>query len=76
MSTNNKLLLIIKKFSKINVAEISLSSSINELKFDSLDLLEFQMAIDNEFGIEIKIDDFLKCKTIYDISILIDNYCK
>lgn len=75
MNTNDRLILIVKKYSKDDSSLIDLSSSIHKLNFDSLSFLEFQMAIDNEFSIEIKIDDFLQCSTVSDISTLIEKYC-
>jgi acyl carrier protein len=74
MNTQDKLLTLVKKFSKINEIDINPSTSVKELKFDSLDLLEFQMEIDNEFGIELGIEDFLKCTTLADIAELVENY--
>ena len=74
MNTQDKLITIVRKFSKISESDINYYTSIKELKFDSLDLLEFQMKIDDEFGIEVGIEDFLKCITVADISLLIENY--
>jgi acyl carrier protein len=74
MNTQDKLVTLVKRFSKINEIDINPSTSVKELKFDSLDLLEFQMEIDNEFGIELGIEDFLKCITLADIGKLVENY--
>jgi acyl carrier protein len=74
MNTLDKLVTLVKRFSKINEIDINPSTSVKELKFDSLDLLEFQMEIDNEFGIELGIEDFLKCITLADIGKLVENY--
>lgn len=76
MNTQEKLLTIVNKFSKISEFDINPLTSIKELKFDSLDLLEFQMEIDDEFGVELGIEDFLKCVTLSDIADLIENYRK
>jgi acyl carrier protein len=70
----DKLLVLMKKFSKANTSDIKLSTNIKDLQFDSLDLLEFQMAIDDEFKIEISIDEFLECKDAKDIAILLEKY--
>ena len=74
MKIVERLVLLIQKFSKVNAIEIQASSNIKDLKFDSLDLLEFQMAIDDEFRIEIAIDDFLKCNDINDVAVVVKNY--
>jgi len=74
MNTQDKLINIVKKYSKSDMLEINPATSIKELKFDSLDLLEFQMAVDDEFGIEVEIDDFLKCITVVDIAVMVDSY--
>ncbi len=71
MSTEDKLINIVKKFSKIPESDIDVFCSIKELKFDSLDLLEFQMEIDNQFGIEIGIEDFLNCNNLADLIALV-----
>jgi acyl carrier protein len=76
MNTQERILKIVGKFSKISELDINPNISIKELKFDSLDLLEFQMGIDDEFGIELQIEDFLKCQTLSDIANLIENYRK
>jgi len=74
MSTQDKLLTIVRKFSKIAESDINSSTRIKELKFDSLDLLEFQMSVDDEFGIEVGIEDFLKCSSVADLIMLIEKY--
>jgi acyl carrier protein len=74
MIVEDKVIRLVKKYSKINVASIKSTTSINDLKFDSLDLLEFQMGVDDEFGIEIGIDDFLKCGNVEDIIQLVEKY--
>jgi acyl carrier protein len=76
MSTQDKLITIVRKFRKITESDINASTRIKELKFDSLDLLEFQMSVDDEFGIEVGIEDFLKCVTVGDIVLLVENYHK
>lgn len=74
MKVEDKLVFLMKKFSKANVIDINLSTNIKDLQFDSLDLLEFQMALDDEFKVEISIDDFLKCKNANDLAILLKKY--
>lgn len=74
MSTQDKLIKIVKKFSKIDESDINASTTIKELRFDSLDLLEFQMAVDDEFGVEVGIEDFLKCTSVVELSMLVEKY--
>ena len=74
MSTQDKLIRIIRKYSKIVESDINANTRIKELKFDSLDLLEFQIAVDDEFGIEVGIEDFLKCSSVADLIMLIEKY--
>jgi len=74
MKNEEKLINLVKKYSKINIDDIKSATKISDLKFDSLDFLEFQMAVDDEFEVEISIDDFLECKNINDIAQIIENY--
>ena len=74
MKNEDKLINLVKKYSKINIDDIKSTTKISDLKFDSLDFLEFQMAVDDEFEVEISIDDFLECKNINDIAQIIENY--
>lgn len=74
MKTDDKVILVVKKFIKDRESDINSSTRIKDLKFDSLDLLEFQMEIDGEFGIEVGIEDFLKCITVNDLILLVDKY--
>jgi acyl carrier protein len=74
MKNDERLRRIIEKFSKADIQAMEGATRIKDLKFDSLDLLEFQMAIDDEFGIEIAIDDFLKCSVVQDIDDLVEKY--
>jgi acyl carrier protein len=73
MLIEDQVIKLVKKYSKINVDDLKTTTNINDLKFDSLDFLEFQMGIDDEFGIEISIDDFLKCKNVSDIIQLVES---
>lgn len=66
---------IIKIYSNNNNAVNELTP-INLIKIDSLDFLEFQMNIDEQFNIEIPIEEFLKCETIGDVVDLIEEYVK
>jgi acyl carrier protein len=76
MIIEESIIKLITKFSKVNAQSIHSLTNVKDLNFDSLDLLEFQMAIDDEFGIEIPIDDFLNCKNVKDIINLVKNFRK
>ena len=76
MIIEENIIKLITNFSKVNAQSIHSLTNVKDLNFDSLDLLEFQMAIDDEFGIEIPIDDFLNCKNVKDIANLVKNYRK
>jgi acyl carrier protein len=76
MIIEESIIKLITKFSKVNAQSIHSLTNVKDLNFDSLDLLEFQMAIDDEFGIEIPIDDFLNCKNVKDIANLVKNFRK
>jgi acyl carrier protein len=76
MIIEESIIKLITKFSKVNAQSIHSLTNVKDLNFDSLDLLEFQMAIDDEFGIEIPIDDFLNCKNVKDITNLVKNFRK
>lgn len=73
MNTQDQLIALVKKIGKIQGTEIQASTHIKAFGFDSLDLLEFQMEVDELFGIEVQIEDFLKCQTLADISALVDD---
>jgi acyl carrier protein len=72
MNTQEQLIALVKKIGKNQGAEIQASTHIKSFGFDSLDLLEFQMEVDELFGIEVQIEDFLKCQTLADIAALVD----
>jgi acyl carrier protein len=51
---------------------LSLSTRIDELDFDSMETLEFLMAIEKTFLVELKIEEMKICETLADILNLID----
>lgn len=76
MNTQERLIKLAKRIMNSDEIVIDASTKIKSLKFDSLDLLEFQMAVDDEFGLEIEIDDFLKCTDVSEISALVEAQLK
>ena len=71
MSTEATIIALVRKFGKVGTLVIDSSTRLKELNFDSLDFLEFQMGVDEAFGVEIPVEDFLKCATVGDISALV-----
>ena len=49
------------------------SSFVDDLKADSLDLVELVMALEDEFDIKIPDEDYDKIKTVGDVISYIDN---
>lgn len=50
----------------------NMETSVADLGFDSLDMVEARMAIEDEFTIEIDDDKFDGCKTVGDIVDLVE----
>ena len=71
MSTEATIIALVRKFGKVGTLVIDSSMRLKELNFDSLDFLEFQMGVDEAFGVEIPVEDFLKCATVGDITALV-----
>ena len=71
MSTEATIIALVRKFGKAGAHDIDSSTRLKELNFDSLDFLEFQMGVDEAFGVEIPVEDFLKCATVGDITALV-----
>lgn len=72
MDIENKILTIAKQYTKN--PEVSMTSEIkDDLKMDSLNLTEFLVALEDEFGIEIDIDDpsIDDVKTLRDIWLVV-----
>ena len=69
----NKIRYIVSEKFDVNVNEISLKSKISDLSKDSLDDVDFVMALEDEFNIEISDETCLslKTKTIEDIFIYV-----
>ena len=71
MSTEATIIALVRKFGKVATLDIDSSTRLKELNFDSLDFLELQMGVDEAFGVEIPVEDFLKCATVGDITALV-----
>lgn len=71
MSTEDTVIALVRKFGRVGTLDVDASTRLKELNFDSLDLLEFQMGVDEAFGVEIPVEEFLKCETVGDITALV-----
>jgi acyl carrier protein len=65
-TTLEKVLTIAKKHSSVNSESLSESTELSELGLDSLDIVEFTMSVEDEFGISISDEDVPNFKTIGD----------
>ena len=73
MSNKEQLLRIVNEIYK-NTGDksVNLSSRIDELDFDSMEMLELLMHIEKDIVVELKIDDLKSCQTLADILNLIN----
>ena len=73
MSTEEKVIGIVSEQLGVPQEEISRTSSfVDDLKADSLDVVELVMEFEDEFGITIPDDDYDKIKTVGDAITYID----
>ncbi len=66
-SLEEKVIAIVSEQLSVPVDEIKLESSfIDDLKADSLDIVELGMAFEDKFGVSIPDEDYEKLKTVGD----------
>jgi len=59
---------VISEAAKVEVANIKLETSfVDDLKFDSLDIVELMMKMEDDFGIEIPEEEAEDLKTVGDV---------
>ncbi len=54
--------------------EVTMTTSFQDLNFDSLDLVELVMDIEDNFNIEVQDEDFEKFNTIGDVVAFLENF--
>lgn len=63
-----KVIQLISTTTKIDMGKITAASSfVDDLKLDSLDIVELMMKMEDEFGVEIPEDEAEKLKTVEDV---------
>lgn len=73
MTTEEKVIGIVSEQLGVPKEEVSRSSSfVDDLKADSLDVVELVMEFEDEFGIQIPDEDYDKIKTVGDAIDYID----
>lgn len=68
--TFEKVAKILAEHKDVDASEIKMESTFQELELDSLDTVELVMAIEDELGISIEMNENLKC--VGDLVNLID----
>ena len=63
-----KVIQLISDTTKIDMGKITAASSfVDDLKLDSLDIVELMMKMEDEFGVEIPEDEAENLKTVEDV---------
>ncbi len=65
---------ILAEYKEVDVSTIQLTSTFEELEFDSLDMVELVMSFEEEFDLSIEMNEGLK--TVADIVNLIEEASK
>ncbi|MGL4394347.1 MAG: acyl carrier protein [Brevinema sp.] len=74
--TFNKVKELIVDKLNVNSADVTEDASfVEDLGADSLDIVDFVMALEDEFGIDISDEDAQKIKTVRDAVDFIDKNC-
>ncbi len=68
--TFEKVAAILADYKGIDVSEIKMESTFQELSLDSLDVAELVMNLEDEFGVTLELDEAVK--TVADMVKLID----
>jgi acyl carrier protein len=69
-----QILKVISEAAKVDVSQIKMETSfVDDLKFDSLDIVELMMKMEDDFGVEIPEEDAEGLKTVGDVIKYIGN---
>jgi acyl carrier protein len=69
-----QILRVISEAAKVDVSQIKMETSfVDDLKFDSLDIVELMMKMEDDFGVEIPEEDAEGLKTVGDVIKYIGN---
>ncbi len=69
-----QILKVISEAAKVDVSQIKMETSfVDDLKFDSLDIVELMMKMEDDFGVEIPEEDAEGLKTVGDVITYISN---
>ncbi len=69
--TNEKVIAILAEYKGCDASEINPNSSFSELGFDSLDVVDLVMSLEEAFGVSIEMNEGIK--TVADVVAIIDN---
>lgn len=69
--TFEKIAKLIAENKEMDIAEIKMETTFDDMELDSLDVIEVVMAIEEEFGITMEIED--NVKTVKDLVELVDS---
>ena len=65
---------VISEAAKVDVSQIKMETNfVDDLKFDSLDIVELMMKMEDDFGVEIPEEDAEGLKTVGDVISYISN---
>jgi acyl carrier protein len=70
--TYEKILVILEDYFQFNKKDITPESTFDDIGFDSLDIVEMAMDVEDEFDIRVTEEQFESCKTIGDVVTLVD----
>ena len=65
--TKTELTQMLQKHLKVDLENVSLTTSIRDLNIDSLDFMEILMDVEEEYGVTFSNDELLSMKTLEDL---------
>jgi len=70
--TYEKILVILGDYFQFNEKDITPESTFDDIGFDSLDIVEMAMYVEDDFDIRVNEEQFESCKTIGDVVTLVN----